>query len=245
MRGTGMRVVLLILMLAWGGCSRHRTGIHPPALQNPARTLCPKTADATPLGKALREHNATLGDPVMLRIFKEEKLLELWMRPVDRNYTLIKSYPICRFSGKLGPKQREGDKQAPEGVYLLTARSCNPHSRYCKALDIGYPNRLDRNYGRTGNQIMIHGGCKSIGCFAMTDWRIEEIYSAVESALQNGQHSIYLFIYPFRMTPTNLKRYASSPWIGFWHNLKEGYDLFERKKIPPQVSVRGKKYIFR
>ncbi|OQX75130.1 MAG: hypothetical protein B6D59_00290 [Campylobacteraceae bacterium 4484_4] len=156
-----------------------------------------------------------------------------------------KTYPICRFSGKLGPKQREGDKQSPEGVYILTKNRCNPNSRYCKALDIGYPNRLDRNCGRTGCQIMIHGGCKSIGCFAMTDRRINEIYDITTAALQKSQTYIYIFIYPFKMTPQNLSRYSQNHWIGFWKNLKEGYDLFEKTRELPRVRVKGDRYIFR
>ncbi len=241
-----MRALVLITLLFFHfGCTRAtRPAQTAPASPKPL-ALCPSTSHEANLTLSLANIGAKIGDPVMLRIFKEEKKLELWIKPKGKRYLLAKTYPICRFSGKLGPKQREGDKQSPEGVYILSQKSCNPYSKYCKALDIGYPNRLDRHCGRTGCQIMIHGGCKSIGCFAMTDRRIEEIYTVVETALKRGQPYIYLFIYPFRMTPQNLKRYSHSPWFGFWTNLKEGYDYFQRTGRTPEVRVKGTKYIFR
>jgi len=172
-----------------------------------------------------------------------ERELELWAKK-DLTYTLLKTYPICKYSGKLGPKQRSGDKQAPEGVYVLTKRSLHPNSKYHLALNIQYPNRYDRRHRRTGSHIMIHGRCSSTGCFAMGDAQIEEIYKIVKESFENDNKFIYVAIYPFRMTNKNLNLYKGTYWYDFWLNLKTGYDMFEETKVPPFVGVKDKKYVF-
>ena len=185
----------------------------------------------------------TIGSPIFVRIFKEEKMLEVWMLKGEQ-YARYKAFPICYHSGGLGPKLREGDKQSPEGFYQVSAASMNPNSRYHLSFNLGYPNAYDRSHGRTGSYLMVHGGCSSIGCYAMTDERIEEIYTLADAALQNGQPFFQVHSFPFRMTEDNMQRHKESPWHDFWQNLKQGYELFEQYKHPPSVRVRDKHYAF-
>jgi murein L,D-transpeptidase YafK len=199
--------------------------------------------NSKPLEKKLAKLELSPGIPLYIRIFKKEKVLELWGKN-GAHYTLLKSYPICRYSGELGPKLKSGDKQAPEGVYALTRRSLKPNSHYHLALNINYPNRYDRKHNRDGSLIMIHGKCSSIGCFAMGNIQIEEIYNMVEAAFDAGEKFIYVAIYPFRMTDKNLLEQKDSPWYSFWLNLKTGYDMFETTHVPPFVGVRDGKYVF-
>jgi murein L,D-transpeptidase YafK len=188
-------------------------------------------------GKGLR-----LGLPVFIRIFKLPGELEIWLAEKNR-FRLFKSYPICSYSGYLGPKLREGDWQSPEGFYSVTAERMNPRSSYHLSFNIGYPNEYDRVLNRDGGNIMVHGSCSSMGCFAMNDSRIEEIYTLVHAALAGGQDSIAVHIFPFPLTAANLGKYASSPWSGFWNNLQEGFDVFERTGQVPQIEVAGGRYV--
>lgn len=185
------------------------------------------------------------GTPVYLRIFKQEKTLELWTKQTDR-YILFKSYAICNYGPNgLGPKVRQGDMAAPEGFYLVTVSGMNPNSNFHLSFNIGYPNQHDKAHGWTGNSIMVHGKCKSWGCFALSDRNIEEVYTLVDSALRNGQSSVPVHIFPFRMTDEKMKRYQGHRWEEFWKNLKVGYDLFEQEGYnPPEAIVQNKKYVF-
>lgn len=197
------------------------------------------------LAREVKSHRLQLGSPVFVRIFKEENMLETWLQePGGERYTLYKTYPICRFSGDLGPKLAEGDRQAPEGFYLVGPDQMNPKSQFHLAFNLGYPNAYDRAQGRTGSALMVHGGCQSTGCFAMTDETIEEVYLLVDNALRSGQEYVPVHIFPFRMTPENLERHGQNGWSDFWANLKEGYDTFERTKVPPMVGLNGKEYAF-
>ena len=211
-------------------------------IANPIQRVCFRP-NSVPLESRLQKLGLKAGIPLYIRIFKQERTLELWGKKGDR-FALLKSYPICRYSGYLGPKRKSGDKQAPEGVYALTKKSLHPNSHYHLALDINYPNRYDRNHHRDGNLIMIHGKCSSVGCFAMGNTQIEEIYKMVESALKKGTKFIYVAIYPFRMTDRNLQSHIQSYWYPFWRNLKTGYDMFEATHVPPFVGVRGAEYVF-
>jgi murein L,D-transpeptidase YafK len=193
---------------------------------------------------ALAEKGLSFGSPLYIRIFKEEAELEVWLQK-GASYELFKTYPICALSGTLGPKQREGDSQSPEGFYSVTRPKLNPASRYHLAFDIGYPNAYDRSLGRTGGFIMVHGNCVSIGCFAMTDEGIDEIYSLADAALTKGQESFPVHVFPFRMTAEQTSRHANSMWAEFWSDLKAGYDAFEAKRVPPNVVVSGGRYIVR
>ena len=192
----------------------------------------------------LRAAGFVMGDPVYLRVFKEERNLEVWLRPArEVEFRLFRSYPSY-FSGELGPKLAEGDRQAPEGFYQIGVRALNPRSDFHLSLNIGYPNAFDLANERTGSLIMIHGGEASIGCFAMTDPVVEEIYLLVEASLDQGQGAVPMHIFPFRMVANRLQQENESEWRGFWENLREGYDAFEATHLPPAVSVREKRYVF-
>ncbi|MEM7299903.1 MAG: murein L,D-transpeptidase family protein [Pseudomonadota bacterium] len=182
--------------------------------------------------------------PIMIRIFKEEDTLEVWKRKSTGRYDLLKSYEICKWSGKLGPKHKEGDRQAPEGFYHVTPALMNPNSSYYLSFNMGFPNSYDRSHGRTGSHLMIHGACSSAGCYSMTDELISEIYALAREAFRGGQRSFQIQAYPFRMTPENMVKHRDSKNYAFWEMLKEGYDHFEATKIPPRVEVCGKRYNF-
>ena len=191
---------------------------------------------------AMRTGGFSPGSPVMIRIFKRESLLEVWMLKNAR-FELFGVYPICYWSGRLGPKEREGDRQAPEGFYSVGVSQLQLFGRHPRSLNIGFPNVFDRASNRTGSYILVHGGCTSIGCFAMTDPVMEQIYTVSAEALYAGQDRIQVQIYPFRMTEANLAAQAGHKWYGFWRNLKEGYDAFEATRLPPAVSVCRKTYV--
>lgn len=184
-----------------------------------------------------------LGAPIFIRIFKESKELEIWVKKKE-TFRLFKTYAIHYFSGNLGPKLREGDRQAPEGFYYVPASQMNPNSRFHLSFNLGYPNKYDRGLGRTGSALMVHGSTVSIGCFAMTDPVIEEVYAIADLALRGGQKFFRVHIFPFRMTREAMKDHKDSQWIGFWRNLKEGYDFFESNQNPPNVEVLNRRYIF-
>ena len=192
---------------------------------------------------ALRAKGLRWGAPVYIRIFKQENQLELWIDDGKR-FKIFKTWPICKFSGALGPKLKEGDGQAPEGFYFVPRSRMNPRSRFHLSFNLGYPNKYDRAHGRTGSALMVHGNCVSIGCYAMTDARIEEIYSLCDAALMNGQRFFRVHCFPFRMSEANMRKHQNSKWIKEWQNLRVGYDWFEKTKRPPNVEVRGKRYTF-
>jgi murein L,D-transpeptidase YafK len=204
-----------------------------------------RTTRLPQLTAALQAQYLQPGTPMYARVFKEEAVLELWVRANRTGlYQLFKTYPICAFSGQLGPKLKEGDLQAPEGFYEITQERLVPGSQYHLAMNIGFPNEYDMNQGRTGSKLMIHGDCKSEGCFAMTNAAIEEIYVLVEQSLKGGQQSVPVHVFPFRMTDENIQRYVTSQWLDFWLNIKHGYDLFEETRIPPAVQVLNTRYVF-
>jgi murein L,D-transpeptidase YafK len=195
------------------------------------------------LEAATKQKGLTYGAPIFIRIFKESRQLEVWMQAQDR-FTLFRTYEICAFSGGLGPKVQMGDFKSPEGFYAVTPRQMNPRSRYHLSFDLGYPNAYDRTHSRTGNALMVHGDCVSAGCYAMTNAKIEEIYMLADAALRHGQPFFRVHVFPFRMTTERMGGYQDSEWFPFWQNLKEGYDFFEHKGWPPNVSVRHKRYFF-
>ena len=181
------------------------------------------------------------GAPVFIRIFKEEAILEIWIKK-EHEYVHLKDYVICAMSGNLGPKLVEGDMQAPEGFYKVHKSQLNPKSKFHLSFNLGYPNAYDRMHKRTGSFLMVHGNCVSAGCFAMTDEKIEEIYALVEAALNHGQRYIAVHAFPFRMSDENMQFYEGNEWYDFWTNLKEGYDYFSLEKVPPKIKVKHKKY---
>lgn len=186
----------------------------------------------------------TVSDPILIRVFKKEAELEVWKRDATGRYALLKTYPVCRWSGQLGPKIQEGDRQTPEGFYTVRADQMNPNSAYYLSFDLGFPNALDRALGRTGSALMIHGACSSSGCFAMTDDGAAELFALAREAIQGGQAGFQVQSFPFRMTPENLAEHRASPHIAFWRNLKEGSDHFEATRRPPNVASCGRRYVF-
>jgi murein L,D-transpeptidase YafK len=223
-------VVTASLMLA--GCPGGGSDIIPAMKQLPpeAQVLLAK--------KGMKQET-----PIFVRIFKEESELEIWKQKEDGRFYHFKTYPICAWSGGLGPKVKVGDKQAPEGFYTVTPGQMNPNSQFHLAFNLGFPNAYDRAHGRTGDALMVHGDCRSAGCFAMTDALIEEIYILAREAFQGGQRQFQVHAFPFRMTDANLARYKTSQWYDFWKQLKEGYDSFEKSQIPPKVNVCSGKYL--
>jgi murein L,D-transpeptidase YafK len=181
--------------------------------------------------------------PLHLRVFKEESELEVWKQHADGTYVHIKTYPICNFSGGLGPKQRYADYQSPEGFYTVEPRHMRPNSSYHLAFDVGYPNALDRSLGRTGNLIMVHGMCKSVGCFAMTNGLIEDIYALAREAFAGGQTSIPVHSFPFRMTPAAMAQHATHPHASSWQPLQQAYWSFEATRRLPRVATCEKRYV--
>jgi murein L,D-transpeptidase YafK len=182
--------------------------------------------------------------PVLIRAYKKEAELEVWKMKPDGRYTHLKTFPMCRWSGQLGPKAREGDRQVPEGFYAISRSQMNPKSAYYLSFNVGYPNAYDRVMGRTGGAIMVHGACSSAGCFSMTDDQIAEIYAIAREGFAGGQRTIQMQSYPFRMTAENLAKYRLDSNIGFWKQLKEGSDNFEVTKKDVAVNVCSKRYVF-
>jgi murein L,D-transpeptidase YafK len=239
MRRAAAILGLLAVVLAAGFWLLPRRPLPPTGQSTP-----PPAQQALSLPQKLDAAGFKAGQPVFIRIIKESSELELWMaQQTDAPYKLLHTYPICRWSGRLGPKLREGDGQSPEGFYAVTLAALNPKSAYHLAFNLGYPNAYDRAHGRTGSFLMVHGDCRSVGCYAMTDQGIEEIYGLVEAALLAGQPSVPVHIFPFRMTDTFRLTSIGRTAFGydelradFWANIKVGWDLFETARTPPSVA---------
>ena len=200
----------------------------------------------TPLLEAeFRKKDLKLGNPIFIHIFKQEAELEMWVKN-GTGFKLFKTYPICTFGfGGLGPKLAEGDGKAPEGFYYVTPQQLNPYSSYHLSFNLGYPNAYDRAHNRTGSALMVHGNCVSVGCYAMTDAKIDEIYTIAHAALSKGQDFFRVHVFPFKMTVANIQKHKDSQWFKFWQNLKQGYDYFEQNNhIPPNVLIDNNQYIF-
>src|ERR1700686_1580083 len=185
-----------------------------------------------------------LQSPILVRLFKQEAELEVWKQDRSGRFALLKPDASCRWSGDLGPKVREGDRQAPEGFYNISPAQMNPQSAYYLSFNSGYPNAYDRALGHTGSELMVHGDCSSRGCYAMTDEQIAEIYSLGRESFFGGQKSFQFQAYPFRMTPINMAKHRNNPNMPFWKMIKEGYDHFEVTRQEPKVDFCEKKYVF-
>ena len=213
-----------------------------------ADSIAPTGRSLAPLSEkmlaALTEKNMDKESPILVRIFKEEAELEVWKKNRDGEFALLKTYPICKWSGDLGPKKREGDRQAPEGFYTISPGQMNPQSNYYLAFNTGYPNAYDRAWGYTGSELMVHGDCSSRGCYAMTDEQIQEIYALARESFFGGQKDFQLAAFPFRMTALNMAKHRNNPNFAFWKMIKEGYDNFEATRQEPKVAVCEKRYVF-
>lgn len=198
----------------------------------------------TELSDAMKKKDMSETAPIFIRIFKQSSELEIWKQKRDGKYALLETYHVCKWSGELGPKFKEGDRQAPEGFYTVTPAQMNPKSQYYLSFNIGYPNTFDRAHGRTGSHLMVHGGCSSAGCYSMTDESAGELFALARDSFRGGQRAFQIQAFPFRMTPENMAKNRDSKHFEFWKMLKTGSDHFELTKIPPKVDVCGKSYVF-
>jgi murein L,D-transpeptidase YafK len=217
--------------------------------QEPAKQPAKLPAKATKplppeLLALLRQKKMPVNSPILVRVFKEEAELEVWKQDTAGRFQILKTYPICRWSGDLGPKVREGDRQVPEGFYRVTPELMNPHSNFYLSINTGYPNSFDKANNRDGSLIMIHGDCWSVGCHAMTDEQISEIYALARESFLGSQPSFQVQAYPFRLTPANLARHRNNRNLAFWKMLKIGNDHFETTLIEPKVDVCNRRYVF-
>ncbi|BAM92999.1 hypothetical protein S58_70340 [Bradyrhizobium oligotrophicum S58] len=235
-----VRVLMTSAALAAGalltGCNSDQVALATSAKAN--QPVPPK------LVATIAEKDMDTQSPILVRVFKQEAELEVWKQDRSGRFALLKTYPICRWSGDLGPKVREGDRQAPEGFYSINPSQMNPQSAYYLSFNTGYPNAFDKALGRSGSQLMVHGDCSSRGCFAMTDEQIAEIYALGRESFFGGQRAFQFQAYPFRMTPVNMARHRNNPNMPFWRMIKEGYDHFEVTRQEPKVDFCEKKYVF-
>ena len=223
----------------------------PAILAAAALAACSNAPELAPSEQPLSKESVMLlgkkgmdaGSPIFVRIFKDESELELWKQRADGRFYPFKTYPICNWSGDLGPKELQGDKQAPEGFYAISQDQMKPDSQYHLAFNMGFPNAYDRANKRTGQYVMVHGNCKSAGCYAMTDALVEEIYALARESFKGGQTSFQVNAFPFRMTDEKLARYRKHQAYPFWTTMKQGYDYFEVNRVPPTVAVCERRYV--
>jgi len=236
MRILALSLVMAVMLTGLGGCQGNMS----------VDDFFPKAEKPLPADvvKTMETKGMTAKSPIMVRIFKTENVVEVWKATHTGRYDLLKEYEICKWSGKLGPKFAEGDRQAPEGFYIINPWQMNPKSSYHLAFNLGFPNAYDKAHGRTGTHLMVHGACSSAGCYSMTDDRIEEIFALAREAFEGGQESFQVQAYPFKMTPQNLAEHQNDTNFEFWKMLKEGYDHFEITRVPPKVDVCDRRYVF-
>ncbi len=234
-RGISRLALAVALGVIVGGCDERRGSA------GSYRAYQPIPSDALAL---MREKGTDAHQPILIRTFKKEAELEIWKLRADGEYVHFKTYPMCRWSGQLGPKRKEGDRQVPEGFYTITQGQLNPNSAYYLSFNVGYPNAYDKAHGYTGGAIMVHGDCSSAGCFSMTDEQIAEIYAVAREAFGGGQRAIQMQSLPFRMNAENLAKHRFDPNIRFWKQLKEGSDQFEVSKRETKVAVCAQRYVF-
>ncbi len=238
-----MQFFLIVLLIFSASCSTPQKA---PIITKPKTVIKAKPIPKPKvlnLRESLKKIGAKVGDPIFMRIFKKEKILEIWIQ-VGKEYKLCKTYPVCAYSGVLGPKLKQGDKQSPEGFYTITKKQLKPNSKYHLALNLGFPNQYDKYQKRTGTYLMIHGKCSSTGCYAMQNRQIEEIYMMADMALKGGQEKFHVHIFPFKMTVKNMEKYNTNGWYQFWVNLKLGYDIFERYNVVPIIKASEDRYRF-
>jgi murein L,D-transpeptidase YafK len=234
-----VRALMTLTALAVAGAALGGCNVDQIALASKAdQPVSPK------LVALMKKKNMDPQAPLLFRIFKEEAELEVWKQDRTGKFALLKTFPICRWSGDLGPKVREGDRQAPEGFYSITPAQMNPRSAYYLSFNTGYPNAYDRALGHTGSELMVHGDCSSRGCYAMTDQQIAQIYALARDAFFGGQKEIQFEAFPFHMTPVNMARHRNNPNMPFWRMLKVGYDDFEVTREEPKVDFCEKHYVF-
>lgn len=230
MRSSIPAFVCVLAALLFAGCAR---------IEIPAPHEAPLSTKTMML---LGQKRMQVGAPIFIRIFKAESELEIWKQREDGRFYHLKTYPICHWSGELGPKIHQGDKQAPEGFYQVSRHQMNPNSQFHLSFNLGYPNAYDSAHGRTGDFLMVHGKCRSAGCYAMTDGLMEEIYALAREAFNGGQKAFHVHAFPFRMTPENLARQATNQNALFWQSLQKAYEHFEITRSVPNVAICAKRY---
>lgn len=233
---------ILIAMLAFLCLPALLAFAHAQSVPETARSKTAYAAQETPLKTAMAGKGLVLGRPVFLQITKEPAELTAYVQDADGRFQTFRTWPICAVSGDLGPKMREGDLQAPEGFYKVTPAQMNPASSFHLSFNLGYPNAYDRANDRTGSFLMVHGSCASVGCFAMTDEGIEEIWTLMQAAFEGGQTAVDVHIFPFPMTQQAMARREASPHAAFWESLKPAWDKFSATGEVPTVSVRNSAY---
>jgi murein L,D-transpeptidase YafK len=227
-----------VCALALAGCSAENFAFGPDGNKKHLRAISPQTM------ALMQEKGMSKDSPILLRIYKEESELEIWKKTTAGRYELLKKFPICKWSGELGPKIKTGDRQAPEGFYFIRPEQMNPHSSYHLAFNLGFPNDFDRAHNRTGAHLMVHGDCSSSGCYAMTDAQIADIFALAREAFDGGQLAFQVQAFPFRMTSANLARHRNNPHVPFWRMLKEGSDHFDVTRQEPKIDVCNRRYVF-
>ncbi|MEG8099198.1 murein L,D-transpeptidase family protein [Candidatus Liberibacter brunswickensis] len=226
--------LLFIILMLIGGCNSQRLFVD--------KAEYPLSKSLT---LSMKKQRTSAYHPALIRIFKKEKILEIWKLNDDYQYVLLKKYDICAWSGTFGPKIEIGDGQAPEGFYYIGWNNLNPNSKYFLSINIGFPNEFDKTHNRTGTDLMIHGGCESAGCYAMDNKQMVEIYAIIRDSLRgNMQSYVQIQAFPFRMTSKNMKIYRDHPSYLFWNMLKIGHDYFENTHQEPIVKILNKHYIF-
>ena len=234
-------LVRALLTSAALGAAVALAGCETDGTQVPGKALKPISPQ---LLSEMAQKDMTKESPILIRMFKQESELEVWKADKTGQFALLKTFPICRWSGELGPKIKEGDRQAPEGFYTVTPGQMNPNSSLYLSFNMGFPNAFDQAHGRTGTHLMVHGDCSSRGCYSMTDEQISEIYALGRESFFGGQRAFQVQAFPFRMTPVNMAKHRNNPHMPFWKMLKEGYDHFEVTRREPKVDVCEKRYVF-
>jgi murein L,D-transpeptidase YafK len=233
-RGPRKALAALALAAVLAGCQADELGYGPKHMRPVSSEIKAK----------MTRLSMNMSSPIMLRIFKQESELEVWKQTKSGRYALLDTFEICKWSGDLGPKKKEGDRQAPEGFYEITPGLMNPNSSYHLSFNMGYPNKFDRAYGRTGSNLMVHGACSSRGCYAMTDAQVQDIYALARESFKGGQRTFQVQAFPFHMTAENMAKHRDSEHYDFWKMMKRGYDHFEVTKTPPKIEVCEKRYVF-
>ena len=179
-------------------------------------------------------------EQLFLRAFKLEGEIEAWGADRGEAMKLIKTWPLTARSGVPGPKRKEGDRQIPEGCYQIVI--FNPLSSFHLSMGLDYPNAADRIHSdqeKPGFDIYIHGSDKSVGCLAIGDEMIEELYLLAADYHATGKDAISVHIFPARMNGSewNDLRSQYPQNANFWDELEPIYKAFEDSHHPPAVKV--------
>lgn len=244
MRLLALLAAALLLTLCARSASPLMMAVEPDPAFRAQQQQYPRVRDAYALHEAnlhalLRRNGIPAGRlELYLRAFKVGRRLEAWGREQGTGeFVLLRTYPLAGTSGSLGPKRQAGDRQVPEGFYVINR--FNPASKYLLSLGLDYPNAADlrRAAPDPGNDIFIHGSDVTVGCLPITDAGIRELYVLAVEARSAGQTDIAVHIFPFEMTAENLARRVASPHLGFWQGLVAGYQYFEDHRQLPAMHV--------